>query len=99
MLRRPPRSTRTDTLLPYTARFRSSRSSFSSPPLRVCSSRWVKLDKDQFPERQHEIVYCSSSTGAFASRRTILCECNLTIFYSATLPPPTRSEELTSELQ
>src|SRR3546814_11696701 len=31
MLRRPPRSTRTDTLFPYTSLFRSDRSSASAP--------------------------------------------------------------------
>src|SRR3546814_16111697 len=35
MSRRPPGSTRTDTLLPYTTRFRSSRTAFTT----TCSSR------------------------------------------------------------
>src|SRR3546814_8382816 len=36
MIRRPPRSTRTDTLFPYTTLFRSSRRDSASPP--ACSS-------------------------------------------------------------
>src|SRR3546814_10502796 len=32
MIRRPPRSTRTDTLFPYTTLFRSPRSASASPP-------------------------------------------------------------------
>src|SRR3546814_15131026 len=35
MIRRPPRSTRTDTLFPYTTLFRSERASF---PTRPCSN-------------------------------------------------------------
>src|SRR3546814_12148271 len=33
MIRRPPRSTRTDTLFPYTTLFRSSNTTISRPPL------------------------------------------------------------------
>src|SRR3546814_2538524 len=43
MIRRPPRSTRTDTLFPYTTLFRSSRSgggSRSRPITAMCGSRW-----------------------------------------------------------
>src|SRR3546814_1038117 len=38
MLRRPPRSTRTYTLFPYTTLFRSSSSASSSSPSRSCRS-------------------------------------------------------------
>src|SRR3546814_16835968 len=38
MLRRPPRSTRTDTLFPYTTLFRSARFSFADNDLPVSSS-------------------------------------------------------------
>src|SRR3546814_3813293 len=37
MIRRPPRSTRTDTLFPYTTLFRSA---VSRPARRACRSRW-----------------------------------------------------------
>src|SRR3546814_10373948 len=36
MIRRPPRSTRTDTLFPYTTRFRSSTNNFPEFTGRVC---------------------------------------------------------------
>src|SRR3546814_18193473 len=36
MIRRPPRSTRTDTLFPYTTLFRSDRPSWMSPPWNRC---------------------------------------------------------------
>src|SRR3546814_13783988 len=44
MIRRPPRSTRTDTLFPYTTLFRSKRAggtsrNAESPELRVCQRR------------------------------------------------------------
>src|SRR3546814_18084714 len=39
MIRRPPRSTRTDTLFPYTTLFRSIRSPISSS----CSARWSSI--------------------------------------------------------
>src|SRR3546814_2015497 len=49
MIRRPPRSTRTDTLFPYTTLFRSLREKAKLPPDRLC--RRLALT-DQHP--QHE---------------------------------------------
>src|SRR3546814_1475520 len=40
MIRRPPRSTRTDTLFPYTTLFRSSSAGSRRPS---CSTRWRRL--------------------------------------------------------
>src|SRR3546814_932801 len=45
MIRRPPRSTRTDTLFPYTTRFRSSSSS-DAMNLRISASNWAGGDAD-----------------------------------------------------
>src|SRR3546814_17982476 len=45
MLRRPPRSTRTDTLLPYTTRFRSARPEADWPA--------VRLQELRPPDRRH----------------------------------------------
>src|SRR3546814_5520737 len=42
MIRRPPRSTRTDTLFPYTTLFRS----YEGAPARVCNA--YRLDEQQF---------------------------------------------------
>src|SRR3546814_8782490 len=39
MIRRPPRSTRTDTLFPYTTLFRSPARNRLSPPDRACAAR------------------------------------------------------------
>src|SRR3546814_3816281 len=41
MIRRPPRSTRTDTLFPYTTLFRSRRGKGGQPPRRRADSRLV----------------------------------------------------------
>src|SRR3546814_10750830 len=40
MIRRPPRSTRTDTLFPYTTLFRSSCSRVAASPSARCLCRW-----------------------------------------------------------
>src|SRR3546814_20661914 len=51
MIRRPPRSTRTDTLFPYTTLFRSSEVEM---PLNVVQSRWVSRLRPKvevYPER------------------------------------------------
>src|SRR3546814_6549538 len=56
MLRRPPRSTRTDTLFPYTTLFRSARTRFPSP-----SPIWR--------DRQRRGVHHHPSGGAVRARR------------------------------
>src|SRR3546814_6092592 len=42
MLRRPPRSTRTDTLFPYTTRFRSIRNTLELPQRAAFGVGWVE---------------------------------------------------------
>src|SRR3546814_2959267 len=53
MIRRPPRSTRTDTLFPYTTLFRSTKVkgdfTFQQIPFRNHTDQWVLRD---IPERQ-----------------------------------------------
>src|SRR3546814_4528452 len=44
MIRRPPRSTRTDTLFPYTTLFRSVRAISNAPDVSL-SSRWTSLGR------------------------------------------------------
>src|SRR3546814_1740009 len=83
MIRRPPRSTRTDTLFPYTTLFRSpsdSSSSYAASTMRRLRSRiWSRLiSTTRLAER------ASHCTGASAL---------------ATAPGVDRSEEHTSELQ
>src|SRR3546814_1473775 len=52
MIRRPPRSTRTDTLFPYTTLFRS-RAAPSSPPPTGCTSPRTTARADPTPRRDH----------------------------------------------
>src|SRR3546814_6512163 len=44
MIRRPPRSTRTDTLFPYTTLFRSS---IPGPALRLTAAKWANAHDGQ----------------------------------------------------
>src|SRR3546814_3934789 len=46
MIRRPPRSTRTDTLFPYTTLFRSSPCSARLPKTASQSSRWAPVNSN-----------------------------------------------------
>src|SRR3546814_6185273 len=98
MIRRPPRSTRTDTLFPYTTLFRSIVPVTLSMPIRsfILSCRAPKF---VFHPKE-ALVFCIS--GAFPSDYIFGC---LVIFMLAeltlTLFPKIghRSEEHTSELQ
>src|SRR3546814_12920618 len=47
MIRRPPRSTRTDTLFPYTTLFRSIASNCAAGPDRVCQNSKAKEKVDK----------------------------------------------------
>src|SRR3546814_8994137 len=47
MIRRPPRSTRTDTLFPYTTLFRSAQKRFDEDHLRQCHCRVDDHDAEQ----------------------------------------------------
>src|SRR3546814_7545530 len=91
MIRRPPRSTRTDTLFPYTTLFRSS-GTFSSSTNRFkivqflrghYSKKVVKLPRSDY---RQEVATIYRSTAA--------------LWHSpASVGPEPRSEEHTSELQ
>src|SRR3546814_7035204 len=87
MIRRPPRSTRTDTLFPYTTLFRSSKPAAARPANGPTprSSRW---GKGRFPTSfsSHGSRKRSSSCATRSPGARISCF-------------PTRSEEHTSELQ
>src|SRR3546814_2784650 len=87
MLRRPPRSTRTDTLFPYTTLFRSGRSqAFATPRIRCLASR-RKTWPPEFWDR--------GRPQAAANRRTRNRPCS----HAEWERPKSRSEEHTSELQ
>src|SRR3546814_7875269 len=85
--RRPPRSTRTDTLFPYTTRFRS--------PL-ATRSRSMPIDLEALLERQRTASRDPSSAIAAIRKDRLRRAIDLLVTNEAAL---TRSEEHTSELQ
>src|SRR3546814_4675268 len=90
MLRRPPRSTRTDTLFPYTTLFRSNTSMVAS--MRAAKLSWSQ-GRNSSPCRNGYTVRPTSSRLRRAMRR--LCWKQQAIHADAV----NRSEEHTSELQ
>src|SRR3546814_7982591 len=92
MLRRPPRSTRTDTLFPYTTLFRSKRSK-NLPQSGFPSLRSVKPDR--------LLAQCIHGTGALRPVNVKRHECGLPPYREGCHQRGgrSRSEEHTSELQ
>src|SRR3546814_1009080 len=84
MIRRPPRSTHTDTLFPYTTLFRSHRAPLRGLGVPLPSPAQVRLPALRVSPQSHPDCLRSSSP--------------LASFYSASAYP-IRSEEHTSELQ
>src|SRR3546814_6492450 len=84
MIRRPPRSTRTDPLFPYTTLFRSTRkaSCASMAPRSACRSEKRRQDAQAEPLFPSVILVLDTR---IQGNRTVTC--------------PGRSEEHTSELQ
>src|SRR3546814_2507545 len=85
MIRRPPRSTRTDTLFPYTTLFRSQR--------RICGRRHPRRrpPEKRAARRARHGAAGTSGEGRYVGRHRTLCR-------SGSIARP-RSEEHTSELQ
>src|SRR3546814_15799107 len=93
MIRRPPRSTRTDTLFPYTTLFRS-------PDLHFLAGK-VIVDQVKLEPRIGGIFCCREAAIDFAQRRAgllgnLLVALNIADLLVIAQP---RSEEHTSELQ
>src|SRR3546814_8582945 len=89
MIPRPPRSTRTDTLFPYTTLFRSSKLTKQTPPGPVDASSGLVLG----PTYKAIPAPNFSTTMARASADPTTCQT------SHPRPSQFRSEEHTSELQ
>src|SRR3546814_3264580 len=92
MTRRPPISTRTDTLFPYTALFRSERLTEEPPP-------WASPERTAWPTA---IAPCLRVWERFMRRAQAGGESGEGEVASAAVAPPMepmRSEEHTSELQ
>src|SRR3546814_11746251 len=71
MLRRPPRSTRTDTLFPYTTLFRSRTLGATG------GAQAVTLTEAQMPTHTHEVTGSTNSAGAHSHSLTMGGETNL----------------------
>src|SRR3546814_8101126 len=91
MIRRPPRSTRTDTLFPYTTLFRSL-SEFESYSmwLNICSERCAGSSSRHRPASSESISTTSPLSAGMSARR---------ISVQRDTGIAKRSEEHTSELQ
>src|SRR3546814_12169583 len=61
MYRRPPRSTRTDTLFPYTTLFRSSRRQGAGHK-RPCPRRWRRFRPPRWECRRHAQYHASAAS-------------------------------------
>src|SRR3546814_7323284 len=83
MIRRPPRSTRTDTLFPYTTLFRSG----SDTGWQWQRRRWPMPDAIAPRRREYRAAAAPAATAV------------TTELPAAASAPPDRSEEHTSELQ
>src|SRR3546814_1780262 len=87
MIRRPPRSTRTDTLFPYTTLFRSIRHALSRSSALTCDTRPIA---SPFHQRSPAIIQWLHENVKSVSRALSSIRCIAFI---------ERSEEHTSELQ
>src|SRR3546814_8215691 len=97
MIRRPPRSTRTDTLFPYTTLCRSLGRQETPCRTPTFSPRWARLTPPPSPAERPVPAPCSPAT-ASASRDGP--DTNLAAPPAPTnFAAPSRSEEHTSELQ
>src|SRR3546814_7761712 len=96
MIRRPPRSTRTDTLFPYTTLFRSPR-----------NFGWASLGRRSGANKRRSAAQGQSVGQSLAQHRQVLLAYRLRIWLRHLSPPDRcrpggvadRSEEHTSELQ
>src|SRR3546814_5617548 len=93
MIRRPPISTRTDTLFPYTTLFRSRAVKFASSPL-VSTP-----DRVQIKASMREIIFDTETTGFDPRSGDRLVEIGCVELIDRRETGVTRSEEHTSELQ
>src|SRR3546814_19116200 len=65
MLRRPPRSTRTDTLFPYTTLFRSGLLGIDVRPPQACRAKAIDVRVLEFQSREMRVGDTRRATGDF----------------------------------
>src|SRR3546814_7659858 len=93
MIRRPPRSTRTDTLFPYTTLFRSKDQGRSDAAIVAAALNMIRTENFVYTLRPPTLGSDSIDEFLFDTRRGF-CE-----HYSSAFTFLMRSEEHTSELQ
>src|SRR3546814_8090782 len=97
MIRRPPRSTRTDTLFPYTTLFRSRHALKSNPSDAVASCKSIETSAvSQFEFRLSGSRSVATPNAHRHTHRSILLSTHAT---AAIVASTSRSEEHTYELQ
>src|SRR3546814_16180864 len=99
MIRRPPRSTRTDTLFPYTTLFRSEPDTWKNPPSpastavahpAVAASTWTPLADPPTSLEKSARVAPGRATGTSGSRVGAVAGCRLVVCTRARYARPTR---------
>src|SRR3546814_7832708 len=108
MIRRPPRSTRTDTLVPYTTRFRNALCRFDRAPVlnlleHVVDDRWRQIRDRNFPDLGENVPFEAAKHIGGMDRRPLrlrhLVPLSGDTFERVSTGFKVRSEEHTSELQ
>src|SRR3546814_3046627 len=75
MIRRPPRSTRTDTLFPYTTLFRSDRPRWRDEPPRLQQPRSFALASCGGPYQRREMARIARNAGVHRAAQYLQCRC------------------------
>src|SRR3546814_11129116 len=100
MIRRPPRSTRTDTLFPYTTLFRSPASACSTSKVRnrsmaVMSDKWIRAQAlesgmiEPFVDRQTRDGCISYGLSSYGSEARVSRGFKIFTYVDNSLSPPT----------
>src|SRR3546814_3940398 len=97
MIRRPPRSTRTDTLFPYTTLFRSCTENCG--PVATPLTNMVPVSGLAGAAGSEVLYSFEAQAGATLSFMTYGGSGDVSMYVSFEAEPTTRSEEHTSELQ
>src|SRR3546814_2651517 len=93
MIRRPPRSTRTDTLFPYTTLFRSAKNDLRTTD-QICQGRAQFMGNVSIESFHSSVSLLNAIQGSVKRRRKLL-----KLYINVLNWQSDRSEEHTSELQ
>src|SRR3546814_8412457 len=80
MIRRPPRSTRTDTLFPYTTLFRSDRCAHSARPTRRSAMGDRQAGARDLPDRRRHSDHCRGRSEEHTSELQSLMRISYAVF-------------------